>query len=59
MDQYGNLTINFTESMDTNYSLNYLNKTYVNISIVPIENEDIDQVYRNTNLQWKVLNFTG
>ena len=43
--------------MDSNFSLPFLNETFVNISIIPAEVENQDEP-RNLNLTWKVKNFT-
>ena len=43
--------------MDTNFSLPFLNETFVNISIIPAEVENQDEP-RNLNLTWKVKKFT-
>ena len=45
--------------MNTNWSLPFLNESFVNISIVPVEQgDDFEAEVRNLNLTWKVKNFT-
>jgi hypothetical protein len=54
------MTITFSEDMNTNYSLPFLNESFINIAIVPIElGDEYEAEVRNLNLTWEVKNFSG
>jgi hypothetical protein len=54
------MTITFSELMNTNYSLQFLNESFINITVIPFEEEDgFDEEARNLDLTWKVKNFSG
>jgi hypothetical protein len=54
------MTITFSEDMNTNYSLPFLNESFIIIAIVPIElGDEYEAEVRNLNLTWEVKNFSG
>ena len=53
------MTITFSEQMNTNFSLPFLNESFVNISVIPVDlGEEYEDDVRNLNLTWKVNNFS-
>ena len=54
MDSTGNLTITFSEQMNTNYSLQYLNETFIKVYVQPYQQSEPS---RNLNLTWNVTSF--
>jgi hypothetical protein len=40
MDDLGNLTVKFSEDMNTNFSLPFFNESFVNITILAKNKED-------------------
>jgi hypothetical protein len=56
MDDMGNLTITFSEEMNGNYSLKFLNETFIKI-YVKAKNET--GITRNLNLTWNIISFEG
>ena len=54
------MTITFSELMSSNYSLQFLNESFINITVIPFEEENgFDEEARNLDLTWKVKNFSG
>ena len=53
------MTITFSEEMNTNFSLPFLNESFVNITVIPVVlGEEYEEEERNLNLTWKVNNFS-
>ena len=55
IDSDGNLTIEFPEDMNFNYSKPFLNESYLNVSIEHHEEDQSDT--RNTKLSWELVSF--
>jgi len=57
MDDSGNMTILFSEEMNTTFSKPYLNNSLINIYIQ--NNKEPEEKPRNLNFTWDVTSFEG